>query len=245
MTTLPENKVENINTWLNQLNESAKAAVSVDCVIFGYDGEELQVLCIDCNMPPYIGKKSLLGDIVENNENIDEAAKRILLQKVGIKDLYLEQVKTFGNPGRHPLGRVITVAHYTIVSIKEYTAVTYISDRNPQWTKMSELEEMAFDHKLILDECLNTLRNRIHSLPLVFDLIPEKFTVVELQTVYEKLLGTELDKRNFRRKIKKIPYIIDLNQVQQDVHHRPAKLFTFDFEKYQRHLDKSKVKFNL
>lgn len=237
-------KEENINTWLHQINEEAKAAVSVDCVIFGYDENELKILSIDCNMPPYVGKKSLVGDLIQANENLDEAANRILSERAGIDGLYLEQVKTFGMPDRHPLGRVFSIAYFTIVPIDQHK-LHKVLDRNPQWVAISEIEDMAFDHAMILENCLATLRMRIHTFPLAFNILPEKFTVVQLQTVYEKILNKELDKRNFRRKLKKLPYIIDLEQTQSDVNHRPARLYSFNFEKYQRHLDKDKVNFNL
>jgi 8-oxo-dGTP diphosphatase len=237
-------KEENINTWLHQINEGAKSAVSVDCVIFGYDEGDLKLLSIDCNMPPYVGKKSLVGDLVDANENLDEAANRVLSERAGIEGLYLEQVKTFGSPNRHPLGRVFSIAYYTIVPIADHM-LKKVLDRNPQWVAINSINEMAFDHALILESCLATLRRRIHTYPLAFNILPNKFTVVQLQTVYEKVLNKKLDKRNFRRKLKKLPYIIDREEMQSDVNHRPARLYSFNFEKYQRHLQKDKVNFNL
>jgi 8-oxo-dGTP diphosphatase len=195
-------------------------------------------------MPPYIGKKSLVGDLIKSNENLDQAACRILKDRVGFENLYLEQVNTFGVPDRHPLGRVISVTYYTIVTIAEHT-LNKVLDRNPRWISISEIQEMAFDHEIILQNCLKKLKRRIHTFPIAFKLLPEKFTVVELQSIYESVLGKNLDKRNFRRKLKKLSYIIDLEELQSDVNHRPARLFSFDFEKYNKHVAKDKVTFSL
>lgn len=237
-------KKENINTWLQQINDSAKAAVSVDCVIFGYDNTELKVLTIECNMPPYEGKKSLVGDLVQSDENLAQAASRVLKDRVGLEDLYLEQVNTFGQPNRHPLGRVISTAYVTIVSISDHT-LNKVLDRNPKWIPLKSINEMAFDHKLILKKCTKKLRRRIHSYPIVFSVLPQKFTIIDLQTIYESILDKKLDKRNFRRKVNKVPYIIDLEELQSDVNHRPAKLYSFDFEKYNEHRINDIVSFRL
>ena len=238
------NSKENINTWIRDLNSDAKSAVSVDCVIFGYDEKELNVLSIDCNMPPHIGKKSLIGDLVKVHETLDQAGQRILKQRTGIEDLYMEQVSAFGNPNRHPLGRVISIAYYSLLRIRNYEIVDN-EDKHLEWIPISKINTLAFDHNEILSVCLSRLRKRLKERPIGFSLLPKKFTLIQLQKLYEIILGFELDKRNFRRKLHSTELLIDLNEFQQDVSHRPAKLFSFDYEKYNAMKEKQTLKFDL
>lgn len=224
---------ENINTWISQINKEYKAAVSVDCVIFGYDENHLRVLLLKSDMPPFEGKYSLVGDLVTPNETLDQSAQRVLFQRTGLKDVFLEQVKTFSDVDRHPLGRVITTAYYSLVKLDE--ALFKMTEDNPnlKWEKISKIKELAFDHNLILESCLTQLRYRLREKPIGFKLLPKKFSLKQLQHLYEKVLDIELDKRNFRRKLKALDLLMDLNENQSDVNHRPAKLYSFDFEKYE------------
>lgn len=219
---------ENINTWISQINNDFKAAVSVDCVIFGYTDADLYVAVLKCNMPPYEGMSSLIGDILKPSETLDSAAFRILEDRTGLKDIYLEQVQSFGNPGRHPFGRVITVAYYSLLKLDEYTHKAHKSGTNINWVKISDLTEMAFDHKAILDTCFIRLQNQIKDRPIGFNLLPKKFTLKQLQQLYEVILGITLDKRNFRRKLTALNILKDQNEFQKEVSHRPAKLFSFN-----------------
>ena len=224
---------ENINSQLYKINESAKAAISIDCVIFGYDGLDLKVLTLTCNMKPYLGYRSLIGDLINSNEGLNESASRILYERVGLKDLYLKQVRAFGMPKRHPLGRVISIAYFTVIALDYQQSITK-KMRNPMWVNLKDINELAFDHNDILNVCLNSLKEEIKSFPIVFNILPKKFTLIELQQVYETILNIELDNRNFRRKIRKIPYIKALEEMQTGVNHRPARLYYFDFDAYDR-----------
>jgi len=231
MTTNNATK-ENINTWISQINVQYKAAVSVDCVIFGYDENHLRVLLLKSDMPPFEGKYSLLGDLVMPQENLDESAKRVLQQRTGLKDVFLEQVKTFSDVNRHPLGRVITTAYYSLVKLNDKLFKIEENNPNLKWKKLSTISDLAFDHNLILDTCIKQLRYRLREKPIGFVLLPKKFSLKQLQNLYEKVLDIELDKRNFRRKLKALDLLVDLNENQSDVNHRPAKLYTFDHKKY-------------
>jgi len=232
---------ENINTWISQINTEFKAAVSVDCVIFGYDENHLRVLLLESDMPPFEGKYSLVGDLCHPHENLDESAKRVLFERTGLKDVFLEQVKTFSDIDRHPLGRVITTAYYSLVKLNEN--LFRIEKENPKlkWKKVSSITELAFDHNVIFDNCVKQLRYRLRDKPIGFKLLPKKFSLKQLQNLYEKVLDIELDKRNFRRKLKALDLLVDLNENQSDVNHRPAKLYSFDPEKYE---NKRKKGFN-
>lgn len=242
MTAIPNS--ENINTWISELNSDAKAAISVDCVIFGYNEKELSVLQIECNMPPHVGKMSLIGDLVKSHETVDEAANRILEKITGLSDLYLEQVQTFSDPNRHPLGRVISVAYYSLIKTDKYELIDK-EHKHLQWVPISSTEEMAFDHQQIMNLCYNRLKKRLRERPVGFSLLPKKFTLIQLQRLYEIILGIELDKRNFRRKLQATGLLKDLGEVQQDVSHRPAKLYTFDHERYAELKTNNVLKFDI
>jgi len=195
-------------------------------------------------MPPHTGKKSLLGDLVKENENLDNAGQRIIKQRTGIDNLYIEQVSAFSAPNRHPLGRVISIAYYSLVRIKNYEIIDN-NNKHLAWIPISEIKEMAFDHNEILRVCLSRLRRRLKQRPIGFSLLPKKFTLIQLQRLYEIILGFDLDKRNFRRKLYSTELLIDLEEVQQDVSHRPAKLFSFDYVKYYAKKEKQTLKFDL
>lgn len=242
MTSIPNS--ENINTWISELNSDAKAAISVDCVIFGYNEKELSVLQIECNMPPHEAKMSLIGDLVKSYETVDEAANRILEKITGLSDLYLEQVQTFSDPNRHPLGRVISVAYYSLIKTDKYELIDK-EHKHLQWVPITSTEEMAFDHQQIMNLCYNRLKKRLRERPVGFSLLPKKFTLIQLQRLYEIILGIKLDKRNFRRKLKATGLLKDLGEVQQDVSHRPAKLYTFDYERYAEMENSNVLKFNI
>ncbi|MEL6986244.1 MAG: NUDIX domain-containing protein, partial [Bacteroidota bacterium] len=128
---------ENINTWITQLNTDSKAAISVDCVVFGYDETGLKILLIDCNMPPHVGQMSIVGDLVRSYETLDQAASRILEQRTGLSNMYMEQVKAFSEPDRHPLGRVITLAYYSLVKIADYEIVDK-EDKQLKWVDIND-----------------------------------------------------------------------------------------------------------
>jgi 8-oxo-dGTP diphosphatase len=210
-----------------------RVPITVDCVIFGFDNNELKVLLIQSDIAMYKGKYSLLGDFaIDNDEDLDEAAYRILKERTGMDDVYLEQVKTFGKPTRHPGGRVLTVAYCSLLNIQHHQLK--IHDNDLHWHSVASLKEMAFDHKQILDECYQWLQKRIQEHPLGFSLLPEKFSLRELQNLYEAILGIQLDRRNFRKKFASMDLLIDVGEMEQDVPHRPGKLYKFDFEKYQK-----------
>lgn len=198
-------------------------AVSVDCVIFGYDEKMLKVLLIKSDLKEFEGKYSLLGDLVRPDEDMEDAPYRVLQQRTGLHDVYLEQVQTFGNIGRHPSGRVVTTAYYSLVNIKSHKL--QLSANELHWHNVEQIGHMAFDHKLILDTSLQRLREKVLEHPVIFNLLPEKFSLRELQDLYEAILGVELDRRNFRKRITLKNWLVDLNEMEEDVPHRPGKLY--------------------
>ncbi|MBL7760266.1 MAG: NUDIX hydrolase [Sediminibacterium sp.] len=209
-----------------------KVPLTVDCVIFGFEENKLKILLIKSDLALYKGKYSLLGDFVRDNEELDAAAYRILKERTGMDNVFLDQVKAFGSPARHPGGRVITIAYCSLLNIQHHALK--IHDNELNWVSLASLKEMAFDHKEIVDVCYQWLQKRIQEHPLGFNLLPEKFSLRELQNLYEAILGITLDRRNFRKKFASMDLLIDTNEMEQDVSHRPGKLYKFNFEKYEK-----------
>jgi 8-oxo-dGTP diphosphatase len=219
---------------MSEVDSFFKSAFSVDNVIFGFDGGDLKVLLIQRGAAPYKGKWALPGDLVYPNENLDTAAERVLEQLTSLRGVYLEQVRAFGAVNRHPLGRVITIAYYSLVNVNDFTPSAASFAQSAQWHVVTHVQDLAFDHNQILETCLHQLKQRVRMAPIGFELLPPKFTLTELQHLYESILETELDKRNFRKKILSMDLLHDLNEHQAGVAHRPAKLYQFDQDRYHR-----------
>jgi len=221
---------------MSEVESFFKSAFSVDNVIFGFDGGDLKILLIQRGAAPYKGKWALPGDLVYPNEDLDTAAERVLEQLTGLRGVYLEQVRAFGAVSRHPLGRVITIAYISLIKISDYTVTPASFAQSAKWHSIGKVGELAFDHNEILESCLNRLKRKVRMAPIGFELLPPKFTLTELQQLYEAILAPPkgIDKRNFRKKILSTNLLNDLNEVQEGVAHRPAKLYQFDKEKYEQ-----------
>ncbi|MFN7117857.1 MAG: NUDIX hydrolase [Saprospiraceae bacterium] len=211
-----------------------KSAFTVDNVIFGFDEGDLKVLLIKRGEEPYKGKWALPGYFVYSDEDLDSAAARVLRELTGLSKVYLEQVKTFGRVGRHPFGRVITVAYFSLVKISDYSIQAASIAQKAQWHSVAKVKDLAFDHNEILNACFERLKWLVRVRPVGFELLPPKFTLTELQHLYEAILETDLDKRNFRKKILSMNLLVDLDETQEGVAHRPAKLYRFDPRKYHQ-----------
>jgi 8-oxo-dGTP diphosphatase len=207
-------------------------AISVDCVIFCYENKELKVLLIKSDLEEFSGLYSLLGDLVRPDEDLETASYRVLGDRTGMNDVFLEQVHTFGSISRHPSGRVITTAYYSLIDIRHHNLK--LSHNDLHWHPVKEIKKLAFDHKIILDTCLSRLREQVIEHPIVFNLLPEKFSLRELQDLYEAILDTELDRRNFRKKIAIKDWLIDLNEMENDVPHRPGKLYALKKQHHRK-----------
>jgi len=203
-------------------------AISVDCVIFCYDNKELKVLLIKSDLAEFSGLYSLLGDLVRPDEDLDSASYRILRERTGMEDVYLEQVHTFGSIDRHPSGRVITTAYYSLIDAKHQKL--RLNHNDLHWHPIKSIKKLAFDHKIIVDTCLTRLREQVMENPVIFNLLPDKFSLRELQELYQAILAVDLDRRNFRKKIAIKDWLVDLNEMEQDVPHRPGKLYALKTE---------------
>ena len=216
---------------MSSIKDFISIALTVDNVIFGFDEGDLKVLLIKREFPPHIGQWSLPGYFVKQDESLEFAAIRVLEKLTGLQNVYLEQVKAFSSLHRHPLGRVITIAYYSLIKIKDYKiSANFVT----KWVAVSEVGQLPFDHNEILEACFDLLKSKVRHRPIGFELLPPKFTLTELQHLYEAILGRELDKRNFRKKILAMKLLEDLKEIQVGVAHRPAKLYRFDKKKYEK-----------
>jgi 8-oxo-dGTP diphosphatase len=232
LNTEKANGIKTLSTIQSEVESSNRIALSVDCVIFGFDEDKLKVLLIRSDLKKYLGKWSLLGDLVRPTEDLSEAAYRILKQRTGLSDVYLEQVETFGSIGRHPAGRVVTVAYCSLINVQHHKLK--ILDNELHWHDIKNVTDLAFDHQQIFDTCYQRLQKRIQEHPLGFSLLPKKFSLRDLQNLYEAILDTKMDRRNFRKKFFSMDFLIDIDEMEQDVPHRPGKLYKFNYDKYEK-----------
>lgn len=211
-----------------------RGALTVDCVVFGFGEGELKVLLIERGLEPFKGRWALPGGFVRVDETLDAAARRELEEEAGIKDVFLEQLYTFGTVNRDPRERVVSVAYYALVTLANFTTKAATDASDAQWFPVSKVPELAFDHSEILVAALNRLKGKVRYEPIGFELLPPKFTLSQLQHLYESVLETELDKRNFRKKVLGLGLLLPLKETQITGRHRPAQLFRFDAEKYEK-----------
>src|SRR3954470_3175601 len=211
-----------------------RAALTVDCVVFGFDEEELKVLLIQRGLEPFKGKWALPGGFVRNDETLDDAARRELEEEAGLKNVFLEQLYTFGALHRDPRERVVSVAYYALVKLAAHETKAATDAADARWFPVSKVPKLAFDHADILTTGLARLKSKVRYEPIGFELLPPKFTLSQLQHLYEAVLLSELDKRNFRKKVLGFGLLVALKEKQMNGRHRPAQLFRFDANKYEK-----------
>jgi 8-oxo-dGTP diphosphatase len=236
--------------WGSNMLENLNPHVSVDCVVFGFEFGKLNILLIERNIQ-FEGKEfmdlKLPGDLVRKDEDLDTAASRVLRELTGLDNIYLKQFSAIGSPGRlrrqprdmewlksigHPEEIVVTVAYYSLINIDQDKAANFILQSNARWCTVSDVKELAFDHLSILQQALQVLRTDLKLKPIAYELLPPKFTLGQLQQLHEVILGTKLDKRNFRKKLASMPFIVPINEKQVDVSHKPARYFSFNHKIY-------------
>jgi 8-oxo-dGTP diphosphatase len=193
---------------------------------------------------PYAGRWALPGGFVRMEESLDAAARRELEEEAGIRPGHMEQLYTFGDPGRDPRGRVVTVAYFALVKLSDHTLHAATDAREAAWFSVWDAPKLAFDHADVLATALQRLKGKVRYQPIGFELLPPKFTLTQLQRLYEVILERPLDKRNFRKKILAMDLLEELDEVEQDVSHRAARLYRFDHKKYKQ-LEKAGFNFEL
>lgn len=215
------------------INQYTGLAVSVDNVIFAFDDNKIKVLLIKRGFEPFLNEWALPGALVNKDEDLEFAANRILKELTGLDDVYLEQVKTFGAINRHPEARVITVSYFSLVNYRTISHIPSDLIRGIAWADVESIDKLPFDHMEILTNCVARLKTLVKNQPVGFELLPPKFTLTQIQKLYEAILQKPLDKRNFRKKILSLKVLQKLDEVQLNVAHRPANLYSFDSIQYQ------------
>lgn len=211
-----------------------RPALTVDCVVFGFDEGDLKAVLIQRKIAPHKEQWALPGGFVRIDETLEQAARRELMEETGIADVFLEQLYTFGELERDPRERVVTVAYYALVKLADYRIQAATDAKNVAWFAVDDTPTLAFDHAQILEAASKRLKGKVRYEPIGFELLPPKFTLSQLQHLYEACLEESLDKRNFRKRILGMGFLIETDEIQQDVAHRAARLYRFDRKAYQK-----------
>lgn len=216
-----------------------KILLAVDSIIFGFNENdlELKLLILKRNFEPAEGDWSLIGGFVNPTESIDTAAQRIVLQHTGLENVYMEQLYTFGEHDRDPGGRIVSVAYFSLIKIKEYDE-KLAKEKGAYWIPLSELPDLVFDHSNMVQKALRKLKIRARTQPIGFELLPEKFTIPQLQRLYEAIYQSPFDKRNFRRKLLSMGLLEKLDEKEKETSKKGAFYYQFNKEKYKELLQR-------
>jgi 8-oxo-dGTP diphosphatase len=222
---------DNLAAMIEYTKES-QMLVAVDCIIFGFDGENLKILLIKRGFDPEVGKWSLMGGFIGKGEGLDEAADKILHQLTGLKGVYLEQLHAFGNPSRDPLERTISVAYFALIDIHKYEQK--LNDNyHAEWFLTTEMPALIFDHDVMVETAKQRIRYKAALHPILFELLPRKFTIPQLQSLYEGVYNTHIDNRNFIRKLTSTGLLIKLEEKDKSNSKKGAFYFKLDKKKYK------------
>jgi 8-oxo-dGTP diphosphatase len=224
---------------IRKYKEIQQIKLAVDCIIFGFNDNRLELLLIHRGFEPEKGKWSLIGEFIGNDEDLDDAANRVLYDLSGLQNIYMEQVKTFGKANRDTSGRVVSTTYSAMILKSQYNE-EQVSKYSAKWFPMDDLPELVFDHKDMVDSAIRRLRRRVRSYPIAFNLLPNKFTLPQLQALYEGILNENIDKRNFRKKVSQMKYLVKLNEKDMSESRKGAYFYCFDEALY-----KTEQNFNL
>jgi 8-oxo-dGTP diphosphatase len=211
----------------------ARPALTSDCVLFGFDEGELKLLLLQRAGEPFKNQWALPGGFVKENESAEDAARRILIEKANVSKIYLEQLFTFSELERDPRGWVISVGYYALVKLADYKVKAGRDTEDAKWVAVSQIPKLAFDHNEIVKTAITRLRGKVRYQPIGFELLPSKFTLTQLQHLYDAILGEEHDKRNFRKKILGMGLLTALDEKEKNVAHKAARFYSFDKKKYK------------
>lgn len=217
----------------NYYSKNPKFYISVDCIIFGFSGGELSLLLLKRNFEPARGEWSLMGGFVQENESVDDAAKRVLAELTGLDEVYMEQVGAFGSVHRDPGGRVVSIAYYALVNINEYDR-ELVRQHNAFWINVNELPPLIFDHSAMVEKARALMQQKASTKPIGFNLLPSLFTLSQLQSLYEAIYGEPLDKRNFRKRVAEMNYIEKTDKIDKTGSKRGAALYQFNENAYKQ-----------
>jgi 8-oxo-dGTP diphosphatase len=229
---------KNYNIYQIPLENFFQTAFSVDCVVYGFDGDDLKILLIQRGAEPFKDQWALPGDLVYPDEDLDASANRILRELTGLSKVFMEQHRTYGRVNRHPLGRVVTTSYYSLVNLRQFNPESHSWAVNAHWHSLNDIPDLAFDHNEVLTRASEELQTRVRTKPIGFELLSTLFPLNALQQLYEAILGMKFDKANFRKKILSMDLLIDTGKQEKDVPHRPARLYSFDKERYDELISK-------
>lgn len=210
-----------------------KFFVGIDCIIFGFEKEQLSLLLLQRNFEPAKGQWSLMGGFVQENESADDAAKRVLYELTGLKDVYMEHIGAFGKINRDPGERVISLAYYALINTNKYDR-ELVQRHNAYWVNIDEIPDLIFDHNQMVEKARTAMKEKASTAPIGFNLLPELFTLTQLQNLYEAIYGEPMDKRNFRKRIADMGYIEKTDKIDKTGSKRGAYLYKFNDKAYQR-----------
>ena len=225
---------------LKSYNKEDKTLLAVDCIVFGFDGKDLKILLIKRDFEPEKGKWSLIGGFLKKEENLDEAAIRILHHLTGLHNVYMEQFYAFSKIDRDPGERTISVAYYALIDIATHDK-ELIQFNSAKWFNLKNAPDLIFDHDKMVAKAVARLKYRTKTKPIGFELLPERFTMLQLQKLYESVLGEKLDKRNFTNKINSLNILIKLEEKDMESSKKGSYLFQFDAKKYNLKLSEGFV----
>ncbi len=217
-------------------SEHAKFHVALDCIIFGFDEGELKLLIHRRRFEPFLGDWSLFGGFLKTDESLTDAANRILFELTGLQKIYMEELQTYGELERDPAGRVLSVAYYALIPARHYSD-EYSKQYGATWVSLNELPGLIMDHNSMVESALRRLRRRTASQPIGFELLPREFTIPQLQLLYEAIYQTNIDKRNFRKKILSMGVLVKLEEKDKSSSRKGAYLYRFDKRKYEKLLN--------
>ncbi len=220
---------------LNNYSTEDKVLLAIDCIIFGFDGEDLKLLLIKRDFEPEKGKWSLIGGFLKKEENLDQAAIRILNHLTGLDNVYMEQLYTFSTVDRDPGERTISVAYYALIDIAAHDK-DLIQLNSAKWFSLKNAPDLIFDHNRMVERAVARLKYRTKTKPIGFELLPNKFTMLQLQNLYESILNVKLDKRNFTNKINALDILIKLKEKDMESSKKGSYLYQFDTDKYNEKL---------
>jgi ADP-ribose pyrophosphatase YjhB (NUDIX family) len=226
---------------INKYKSQDRILVAVDCIIFGFDGKQLQALLIKRGFEPEKGNWSLMGGFTNQNESTDQAAVRILLQLTGLHNIYMEQLYCFSDVNRDAAGRVISIAYFALINIEDYNEQMQF-EHEARWFELSKIPSLIFDHNQMVQTAKQRLQQKVSNHPIGFELLPEKFTLPQLQNLYEAIYESALDKRNFTRKILSLGILNRLDEKNKESSRKGAFYYIFDDKKYGK-LHQDGVKF--
>jgi 8-oxo-dGTP diphosphatase len=222
-----------MSVYHKQYRELQQIKLAVDCIIFGFNDNKLELLLIHRGFEPDLGKWSLIGGFVGKNEDLDKAANRVLYDLSGLEDIYMEQVKAFGIADRDPTGHVVSIT-YSAMILKSRYDEEKVSRFGSKWFPIDDLPEMVFDHRDMVESAIKRLRRRVRNFPIAFNLLPQKFTLPQLQLLYEGILNEQIDKRNFRRKVAQMNYLFKLEEKDMSESRKGAFYYQFDEDLYNK-----------